>query len=124
MMFFSFARNSSSTPLSCGFTLGFIRSPKNKIARFQRSLRQNLAISSLENQMNSQSTVHCLGFLTGDFVLRQSWWANKLRPPAAAGGRYKGIQNPEAGWARLADRGGVGNFWVRDGFWDGQIGVR
>src|SRR5579863_3661087 len=69
IMFFSFARNSSSTPLSCGFTLGFIRSPKNKIARFQRCPRQNLAISSLENQINSLSTIHCFAFLTGDYVI-------------------------------------------------------
>jgi hypothetical protein len=66
MMFFSFARNSSSTPLFCGFTLGFIRSPKNRIARFQRSSRQNLVISSLENQLNSLSAIHCLGLLTVD----------------------------------------------------------
>jgi hypothetical protein len=39
---------------------------QNKIARFQRSSRQNLAISFLKNPMISLSTIHCLGFLTGD----------------------------------------------------------
>jgi len=33
-MFFSFERNSSSTPLSCGFTVGFIPSPKIKLQDF------------------------------------------------------------------------------------------
>ena len=56
-----------STPLSCGFTLGFIRSPKNKIARFQRCSRQNLAqFLFLKNQVYSLSIIHWLHFLTGD----------------------------------------------------------
>jgi len=53
-MFFSLERNSSSIPQSCGFTLGFIRSPQNKIARFQRSPRRNLAMFQYKNQYKSQ----------------------------------------------------------------------
>src|SRR5215469_4174041 len=67
MMFFSFARNNSSAPLSCGLTFGFIASPKNKIARFWRCACQNLAISRREIQMNSLSTTYRCHFLTADF---------------------------------------------------------
>jgi hypothetical protein len=66
-MFFSFERNKSSIPLSCGFALGFIHSPKNKIARFQHSSRQNLAISHHKNQDKSQLKRYFTQFLTEDF---------------------------------------------------------
>jgi hypothetical protein len=82
-MFFSFERNSSSTPLSCGFTLGFIPSPKNKIARFQRSPRQNLATAFLEIQINSLSTIHCFQFLTGDELQPFSYTEFPRTPPLA-----------------------------------------
>src|SRR5665213_1604599 len=66
MMFFSFARNSSSLPLSCAFGLGFIPSPPNKIARFLRSPRQNLAISQHKNQLQSYVKCRFVQFLTED----------------------------------------------------------
>src|SRR5258708_36908797 len=66
MIFFSFERNRSSVPLSCGFTLGLIHFPPNKIARFRRSSRQNLAISPHKNQHKSQVKCYSIQFLTED----------------------------------------------------------
>src|ERR1700675_877586 len=65
MIFFSFERNSSSVPLSCGFTFGFIPSPPNKIARFQRSSRQNLAISLHKNQLKSYAKMLLCSIFNG-----------------------------------------------------------
>src|SRR3979409_239287 len=70
MMFFSFERNSSSVPLSCGFTLGFIPSPQNKIARFQRSSRQNLAISQRKNQLKSYAKMLLCSIFNRGLVAR------------------------------------------------------
>src|SRR6266576_6518977 len=69
MMLFSFERNKSSIPLSCCFTLGFIPSPQNKIARFQRSPRPNLAISHHKNQYKSQTKCYFFQFLTEDSLV-------------------------------------------------------
>src|SRR6266576_519232 len=81
MMLFSFERNKSSIPLSCCFTLGFIPSPQNKIARFQRSPRPNLAISHHKNQYKSQTKCYFFQFLTEDLEL----FAPRTSPPLAEG---------------------------------------
>ena len=80
----------SSRRVSVGF-----RSPQNKITRFLRSSRQNLAISFLENQMNSLSTIRCLWFFTGD---------------SRAKGGGSGRRNLQVGMARCYR---VAILWIR-----------
>src|ERR1700674_3256802 len=80
MILFSLERNSSSIPLSCGFGLGFIHSPQNKIARFHRLTRQNLAISQHKNQLKSYAKCYFVQFLTGDQLQDSLLWPNVYCP--------------------------------------------
>src|SRR5579862_9830355 len=65
MMFLSLARNNSCVPLSCGFGLGFIPSPQNKIARFRHSTCRNLATSLHKNQQQSHVKMRFYSIFNG-----------------------------------------------------------
>src|SRR6266851_2735426 len=103
MMFFSLARNSSCVPLSCGFGLGFILSPQNKIARFRRSPCRNLAISPHKNQQQSHVKMRSYSIFNGGLAAI----ANPAQPRVAVLLRQRKTPRRKSG--RLERTGERGN---------------